>query len=96
MQDAASYEGHVIEVDFKRRRRVKPHESQTLVIMSYIHEREGPVPQSLRFGQKVLLIWEILDRWPAQDYRYYKVRTVDDVVIFLRHSVREDRWSLIT
>lgn len=92
----ASQIGRLIEVDFVHRRRVAPRRSHVVDVMSFSQEREGLVPQSLRTDGRLLLIWEILDRWPAHDYRYYKVRTTEDVVVFLRHDARNDIWTLIT
>lgn len=86
--------GKLIPVDFRRRRRLGTRPCREVRILSYSQDREGLVPRSFRLASRLVLIWEILDRWPAQDYRYFKVRTVDNSIYFLRHDVRGDEWSV--
>lgn len=87
--------GKLIPVDFKRRRRIGIRRCCVVRVTSFSQGGDGLVPRSFRVDSRLVLIWEVLDRWPAQDYRYFKVRSVDDITYFLRHDVRSDEWSVI-
>jgi hypothetical protein len=39
-------------------------------------------------------IAEVVDRWLAPDYRYFKVRDGDGDVYILRNDVASERWEL--
>lgn len=37
---------------------------------------------------------EILDRWPGEDYTYFKVRTTEDDLYILRYDESEQGWEI--
>jgi hypothetical protein len=37
---------------------------------------------------------EVLDRWPGEDYCYYRVRATDGAFYILRHDERDDSWRI--
>jgi hypothetical protein len=86
---------NIIPVDFKRKRRLGQKKCATIKITSFTEDSVGTVPRSFRLDTRLILIWEILDRWPGQDYRYLKIRSVDDVIYFLRHDMRRNEWFVI-
>jgi hypothetical protein len=36
----------------------------------------------------------VIDRWPANDHSYFRVRTVDGVDYILPHDERNDAWQI--
>ncbi len=86
--------GNLIAVDFVHRRRLGVRRCCAVDIMSFSNDREGLVPRSFQMATRLVLIWDILDKWLAADYRYFKVRAVDQGVYFLRHDLNADEWSV--
>lgn len=86
---------NVILVDFKRRRRIGGKGSGQVKVTSFGQDLGGAIPRSFRLDSRLILVWEVLDRWPGQDYKYLKIRSVDDVVYFLRHDLKRDEWYVI-
>ncbi len=58
--------------------------------------REGAALVPTRFGPggSEHEVAEILDRWPGEDHRYFKVRTTEDDLYILRHDTREEAWEI--
>ncbi len=57
------------------------------------HHAEGR-PLRFHLGGRTVEISEILDRWPAPDHRYFKVRGNDGATYILRYDVAEDFWEM--
>jgi hypothetical protein len=58
-------------------------------------DRQGEAaPARFGLGRRQLEVAEVLDRWLADDTRYFKVRAADGAIYILRHAVREGRWEL--
>jgi hypothetical protein len=53
------------------------------------------MPQQIRFGGRVIAVIDVIDRWPASDHRYVKVRAQDGATYILRHDVDLGLWELI-
>lgn len=51
-------------------------------------------PRRFWFGERAIEVTDILDRWLAPEYRYFKVRGDDGATYILRHDTRADRWEL--
>jgi hypothetical protein len=51
-------------------------------------------PQRFYVGARSVAISEIVDRWLAPDYRYFKVRGADGHTYLLRHDVTAAHWAL--
>jgi hypothetical protein len=56
--------------------------------------RGEETPCRFDIGERSINVQQVLDRWLAPDYRYFKVRGSDDGVYILRHDVLQDRWEL--
>lgn len=52
------------------------------------------IPQRFFMGDKAIEIEEVLDRWPALEYSYFKVRTDENDVYILCHDKLRHRWEL--
>jgi hypothetical protein len=52
-------------------------------------------PVRFSFGTRMIEIDEVLDRWPDQAHRYFKVRGNDAGIYILRHDSRTNHWELI-
>jgi hypothetical protein len=63
-------------------------------IESYAGYRGQETPRRLIFGAKSLEVREVIDRWLAPDYRYFKVRCEDGCVYILRHDLEQGEWEL--
>ncbi|MDQ9170349.1 hypothetical protein Q8A64_07975 [Oxalobacteraceae bacterium R-40] len=60
-----------------------------------VHENGGEiVPTAFKLGATCLVISEIMDRWPAKDYSYFKVRANDEALYILRHDKFSGQWEL--
>jgi hypothetical protein len=59
-----------------------------------IEQSGEPVPKSLALGPRRIQVAAILDRWPAFDHRYFKVRDEAGDEYILRHDVSLDAWDL--
>jgi hypothetical protein len=51
-------------------------------------------PRQLWLGNKQVAVKEILDRWLAPDYRYFKIRGDDDAIYIVRHVPEDWSWEL--
>ena len=51
-------------------------------------------PANFHFGERKIVVAEILDIWPGADHRYFKVMGDDGNLYILRHDSRRDLWEL--
>lgn len=51
-------------------------------------------PRRFYMGDKAIEIEEVIDRWLAPEYRYFKVRTGENDTYILRHDILAHRWEL--
>jgi hypothetical protein len=51
-------------------------------------------PAAFWLGADRIAVLDIVDRWPAADYIYFKVSTSDQASYILRHDSRQDCWEL--
>ena len=56
--------------------------------------RGDPEPCAFLLGARRFEVRELLDRWPASAYYYYKVRVDDGQVFILRHDAATGEWEL--
>lgn len=54
-------------------------------------ERE---PVCFAIGARVLRVREVIDRWPAQEYTYFKLEADDGARYILRHTVATGEWEM--
>lgn len=52
------------------------------------------VPAAFKLGGTDLAICEIIDRWPGENYSYFKVRAEDGALYILRHDKIAEQWEL--
>jgi len=60
----------------------------------YAGYRAEQRPRRFRFGQRTIMVVEIIDQWQGPDYRYIKLRGDDGAAYILRHDETEERWEL--
>jgi hypothetical protein len=53
------------------------------------------IPVRFYMGERLMEIDEILDRWPDQAHRYFKLRGSDAGIYILRHDMDINRWEMI-
>jgi hypothetical protein len=53
-----------------------------------------PEPYSFLLGAHRLIVEQIIDRWPASDYGYFKVEASDRCIYILRRDRPSDEWEL--
>ncbi len=51
-------------------------------------------PRRFFMGDKVIEIEEVIDRWLAPEYRYFKVRGGENDIYILRQDEQSQRWEL--
>ena len=61
----------------------------------YAGYRGEETPLRIRFGERVVEITEVLDRWLAPDHRYFNVRTGERIYI-LRNDTTLGQWELVS
>jgi hypothetical protein len=59
----------------------------------YAGYRGEEEPRAFTLGERRFEVKQILDRWIAPDYRYFKVRADDGRTLILRHDASGD-WDL--
>lgn len=52
-------------------------------------------PHAFRIGKRALLVNQVVDRWLATHYGYFKVETSDGATYVLRHDSRTNLWEMI-
>jgi hypothetical protein len=58
-------------------------------------QERGLVPRRIGFAGAMQDVAEILDQWPGQDHRYFRVRTADNARFLLRFDEVDRAWSLV-
>jgi hypothetical protein len=65
-----------------------------LHVECYAGYRADETPRALRFGDRRVAVVDVIDRWLAPDYSYFKLRGDDGAVYIVRHDHEGDRWEL--
>jgi hypothetical protein len=65
-----------------------------LWVECYAGYRGEETPRALALGERHIPVIEILDRWLAPDYRYFKVKGEDGDIYIIRHDIASDAWEL--
>ncbi|MGD8592320.1 MAG: hypothetical protein PVF82_05775 [Gammaproteobacteria bacterium] len=63
-------------------------------VSSYAGHQAEVLPRSFCFGKREIIVEDIIDRWLAPEYRYFKIRGDDDAIYILRYDVVNDYWEL--
>ncbi len=63
-------------------------------VRCYAGYRGEESPRSFTLGGREVEVIEVIDRWLAPEYRYFKIRGDDAGIYILRHDVDTDRWEL--
>ena len=51
-------------------------------------------PAAFWLGERRIEVLEIVDRWPAKEYTYFKVSASDQASYILRHDAVPGTWEL--
>ena len=65
-----------------------------LRVTCYAGYRGEQEPRQFFLGGRSVGIVEVLDRWAAPEYRYFKCLGSDGDTYILRHDAMTDRWEL--
>lgn len=57
--------------------------------------QEQEILRRFFIGDKSIEIEDVIDRWLAPEYRYFKVRTGENDIYILRHDELVHQWELI-
>ena len=60
----------------------------------FINHRGEAVPCAFLLGDRRIKVLELLDCWPGQDHRYFKVRGHDCGLYILWHDTPSDEWEI--
>jgi hypothetical protein len=66
----------------------------TIRVECYTCYRGEETPRRFFMGDKSIEIEEVIDRWLAPEYRYFKVRGGENDIYILRHDELSHRWEL--
>jgi len=72
----------------------KRSESMQIRVDCYAGHRGEETPRRVHFDRRCIEVADVLDRWLAHEYRYFKVLGSDDAIYILRHDVSADAWDL--
>ena len=65
-----------------------------LRVTCYAGYRGEQEPRQFFLGRRLVRIVEVLDRWAAPEYRYFKCLGSDGDTYILRHDATTHRWEL--
>jgi hypothetical protein len=63
-------------------------------VACYAGHKGEETPRRFFIKDRQVEITEIIDRWLAPDYRYFKVRGDDGSRYIIRHDVESGHWEL--
>ncbi|BBA37502.1 uncharacterized protein sS8_5585 [Methylocaldum marinum] len=66
---------------------------QPITVLANRSELGVQEPCAFFLGDRRIEVVEVIDRWLASDYGYFKLLTTDGIYI-LRHDSDQDRWAL--
>ena len=66
----------------------------TIRVECYACYRGEETPRRFFMGDKSIEIEEVIDRWLAPEYRYFKVRGGENAIYILLHDELSHRWEL--
>jgi hypothetical protein len=67
---------------------------RVVVVECYAGHRGDETPRRFRFGERVIEVADVVDRWLAPDHRYFKVKAPDGRQYILRNDVTSSGWEL--
>ena len=68
--------------------------STMLQVECYAGYRGEETPRVLTIGNRRVFVNEILDRWLAQDHRYFKVKGDDGDMYIVRQDTTSGAWEM--
>jgi hypothetical protein len=60
----------------------------------YAGYRGEETPRRIRFGERIVEVVEVPDRWLSPDHRYFKILGSDGGTYIVRHDPESGRWEL--
>lgn len=66
-----------------------------LEVIAFCELDAEPVPAEFKMGAAHHVVREIIDRWLANDYSYFKLRAEDESIYILRHDKLAKTWELV-
>jgi len=59
-----------------------------------VDEQGEELPWKFFISKREITVLELLDRWPAREHRYFKLRGDDEGIYLLRHDIPQQKWEL--
>lgn len=66
----------------------------TIRVECYAGYQGQETPRRFFMGDKAIEIADVIDRWSAREYCYFKVRSGENDIYILRHDELAHRWEL--
>jgi hypothetical protein len=66
----------------------------SLRVACYCGYRGDETPERFYLGARKVEVVDVVDRWLAPDYSYFKVQGDDGGTYILRHDAQSGRWEL--
>jgi hypothetical protein len=71
-----------------------PDNTIAIVVECYAGYQGEETPRAFVLGDRRIEVEQVIDRWLAPDYRYFKVAGNDGQTYIIRHDPHADRWEL--
>ncbi len=68
--------------------------SLTILVECFAGYQGEETPRRFFIGDKCIEIEEVIDRWLAPEYSYFKVRDGENDIYILRHDEIVHRWEM--
>lgn len=69
-------------------------ETLAVRVESEVDEHGDLMPRRFAIGTRTIEVQEVVDRWLAPEYGYFKVQGDDEGIYILRHDRSTGRWEL--
>jgi hypothetical protein len=95
MAEARDYVAYFCGLEcYDKWRREREESEMKIKVECYAGYRGEQEPRAFTLGETRFAVIEILDRWMAPGYRYFKVEADDGRTLLLRHDTASGDWQL--
>ena len=70
------------------------NDTLAVAVECYAGSRGEETPRRFRFGDRLVEIDTVVERWKTPDHRYFKVSTAAGEICTLRQEVKSAVWAL--
>ena len=63
-------------------------------VVCYSGQRGEETPRKFYLGERLIEVAEVVEHWPVQKYRYFKLCSTEADLYILRHDCSTDCWVM--